>query len=89
MQMSAKCLQLLLSPLQGWECGTSHAFWKREILELKMSILEAFSGIVSYFCNYTFQDLIFSFIFFFVFSTYHSNGVGLLQDLVNVEYQLM
>lgn len=53
-----------------------------------MSILEAFSGIVSYFCNYTFQDLIF-FFFFFVFSTYHSNGVGLLQDLVNVEYQLM
>lgn len=86
MQMSAKCLQLLLSPLQGWECGTSHAFWKREIPELKMSILEAFSGIVSYFCNYTFQDLIF---FFFVFSTYHSNGVGLLQDLLNVEYQLM
>lgn len=27
--------------------------------------------------------------FFFVFSTYRSNGVGLLQDLVNVEYQLM
>lgn len=64
MQMSAKCLQLLLSPLQGWECGTSHAFWKREIPELKMSILEAFSGIVSYFCNYTFQDLIFFFLSF-------------------------